>query len=305
MPEFPHVPGVEHRFVDAGGLRMHVAEAGSGEPLVMLHGWPQHWYEWRRQIPALAQHYRVICPDLRGLGWSDAPPRGYEKENLAQDVVNLLDALELEQVKLVGHDWGGWAGFLICLLHPERVERFLALNIPPPWGKLDLQSVRALWRFWYQWVIASPWLGGWILRNRPEFVSFLIRGTTANKNVWSDEELDAFVDRLREPERASATVQIYRTFVLREFPSLARGRYNSLRLRTPTLLVFGTRDFAASKAFLRGYEPFVDDFTLELVHDSGHFIADEKPELVTERALEFFGVPGPSPKPREAAPQRS
>src|SRR5687767_14115632 len=79
---FPEVQGVSHRFVDAGGLHMHVAEAGEGEPVVLLHGWPQHWYEWRRQIPALAQHYRVICPDLRGFGWTDAPASGYEKENL-------------------------------------------------------------------------------------------------------------------------------------------------------------------------------------------------------------------------------
>ena len=73
---FPEVEGVQHRFIEAGGLRMHVAEAGQGDPLVLLHGWPQHWYEWRHQIPVLSQHYRVICPDLRGLGWSDAPPRG-------------------------------------------------------------------------------------------------------------------------------------------------------------------------------------------------------------------------------------
>ena len=74
----PNVPGVQHSFVDAGGLRTHVAEAGEGEPLVMLHGWPQHWYVWRHVIPRLAETYRVICPDLRGLGWTEAPADGYE-----------------------------------------------------------------------------------------------------------------------------------------------------------------------------------------------------------------------------------
>jgi pimeloyl-ACP methyl ester carboxylesterase len=105
--DLPHVDGVEHRFLELPGLRVHVAEAGEGEPLVMLHGWPQHWYEWRHLIPSLAKRYRVICPDLRGLGWTDAPPSGYEKEELASDVLALLELLGLDRVKLVGHDWGG------------------------------------------------------------------------------------------------------------------------------------------------------------------------------------------------------
>jgi pimeloyl-ACP methyl ester carboxylesterase len=269
---------------------MHVAEAGEGEPLVMLHGWPQHWYEWRHQIPELSKHYRVICPDLRGFGWSDAPRTGYDKETLAEDVVRLLDELGLERVRLVGHDWGGWCGFLICLKHPERVERYLALNIPPPWGKLDLRTVRALWRFWYQYLIASPLLGYYIIRNLPGFVRFLLKGTASGEKVWSDDELAIFTEPLREPERARATVQLYRTFLLREFPKIPRGAYDSLRLTTPTLLLFGEKDFAISTDFLRGYEPFVDDFKLELVPDCGHFIAEQRPELVNQRALEFFGA---------------
>jgi pimeloyl-ACP methyl ester carboxylesterase len=286
---FPHVEGVSHRFVDAGGLRMHVAEAGEGDPLVMLHGWPQHWYEWRHQIPELAKRYRVICPDLRGFGWSDAPPAGYEKESLAADVVRLLDALGLERVRLAGHDWGGWTGFLVSMRHPERVERYLALNIPPPWGKLDLRTVANMWRFWYQALLASPGLGRWVVRNRPEFVRFLLKGSARGKEIWSEEELEAFSEPLREEARANATVQLYRTFLTRELPKLSRGAYESLRLTVPTLLLFGTDDFAISTALLRGYEPYADDMVLELVPDCGHFIAEERPQLVTERALDFFG----------------
>jgi pimeloyl-ACP methyl ester carboxylesterase len=286
---FPPLEGVEHRYVEARGHRFHVAEAGGGEPLVMLHGWPQHWYEWRHQIPALAKHYRVICPDLRGFGWSDAPPSGYDKETLAEDMVGVMDALGLDRVKLVGHDWGGWCGFLICMNHPDRIERFLALNIPPPWGKTDLRTFAAIWRFWYQGLLATP-LGRWVLENRPGFVGYIIRGTSPNNEAFSEEEVAAFTEPLREPARANATVQLYRTFLLREFPKIARGAYAGKRLATPTLLMFGTKDFAISPALLRGYEPFVEDFTLELVPDSGHFIAEEKPQLVTERALEFFGA---------------
>src|SRR5204863_13630 len=99
---------------------------------VLQHGWPQHWYAWRHVIPELARTRRVIAPDLRGMGWSEAPPGRYEKETFAGDLVALLDALELEQVDLVGHDWGAFAGFLACLHAPGRFRRFLALGITQP-----------------------------------------------------------------------------------------------------------------------------------------------------------------------------
>jgi pimeloyl-ACP methyl ester carboxylesterase len=95
---FPQVAGVEHRFLRAGGLRMHIAQAGQGRPIVMLHGWPQHWYLWRRLIPVLAPHARVLCLDLRGFGWSDVPSGGYDRETMAEDILALLDELGLDRV---------------------------------------------------------------------------------------------------------------------------------------------------------------------------------------------------------------
>src|SRR5262245_60995746 len=116
----PELPGVAHRFADLRGVRVHYAEAGSGDPLVLQHGWPQHWWAWREVIGPLAERYRVICPDLRGCGWSSAPARGYDKATLAEDLLALLDALGLERVRLIGHDWGAFAGYLACIRRPER-----------------------------------------------------------------------------------------------------------------------------------------------------------------------------------------
>jgi pimeloyl-ACP methyl ester carboxylesterase len=287
--DFPHVDGVEHHFVDleSRGLRMHVAEAGEGEPLVMLHGWPQHWYEWRGLIPSLAKRYRVICPDLRGLGWTDAPPRGYEKEELASDVLALLDALDLERVKLVGHDWGGWVGFLLCLREPRRFERYLALNILPPFVPPDPGGVLSLWRFWYPWTIAAPGLGAWAvrqtMRRNPVY-------RWIGADAWGDEEREIFLGQFREPERARASVQYYRTFQLREVGPILRGRYRAQRLRTPTRLLFGTGDRVMSTRSLEAAKRYADDLQIELVPGVGHFIADERPDLVLDRALSFFAA---------------
>jgi pimeloyl-ACP methyl ester carboxylesterase len=279
----PQLKGVEHRFVEVGGLRMHVAEAGEGEPVLMLHGWPQHWWEWRHVIPLLADRHRVICPDLRGFGWSDAPPDGYEKQRLADDVLGLLDELELERVQLVGHDWGGWIGFILCLREPERFESFLALNIPHPWQRFDLRRLVTGWRLLYQVVLASP-LGERLVR-RKDVIARALRAGAAHPEAWSEADIEAFAAPLREPERARATKLMYRTFLLREFAKTARTRD---RLHVTTRMLFGKRDVVIRESWLEGYEPYADDMTVEVVPDSGHFIADEKPELVAQRALELF-----------------
>src|SRR4051794_20735749 len=135
-PRMPAVPGVavDHRAVHLpDGTAFHVAEAGSGPPLVLLHGWPQHWWAWRKVLPALAGTHRVVCPDLRGLGWSDAPPGDYAKEAWAADVVALLDALGLERVDLAGHDWGGLVALLLALRAPGRGRTVAALSTVHPW----------------------------------------------------------------------------------------------------------------------------------------------------------------------------
>jgi pimeloyl-ACP methyl ester carboxylesterase len=291
--DLPAVPGVDHELVETARLRMHVARAGTdGPPLVLLHGWPQHWYAWRHVIPRFAERYRVICPDLRGLGWTEAPARGYEKEELARDVLALLDALGLDRVHLVGHDWGAHAGFLLCLDAPERVDRFVALNDIHPWLRPSPLDALHGWRLWYQVVLATPGLGAWLVRNRPGFVRRLIRLWSTN-DVWSDRDLDAFAEQLREPERARASAQYYRTFLLRELLPTFTGRYRDRRLRTPTLLLFGAEDGVIRPHQLRGYEPYADDMRVELIPGVGHFTPEEAPDLVVDRAIEHLGAGPP------------
>lgn len=282
----PNVPGVQHSFVDAGGLRMHVAEAGEGKPIVLLHGWPQHWYAWRHLIPRLAESHRVICPDLRGLGWSEATRDGYEKETFAADTLHLLDALGLERVRLVGHDWGGVAGFFLCLRAPERVERYVAMNTGHPWIEMQLRQVPQLYRLWYQALLASPILGRRAVR---PLVQAMYR-IAVNPDLVSRQEWGEFVDQFAEPERADATVQIYRTFLTREMPAISRGKYRDRRLTVPTLYLHGEHDPVVSPENFEPVKRQADDFELEIVPRAGHFVAEEQPAEVAERVLGFFGA---------------
>ena len=274
--DIPHVAGVEHEFVDAGGLRTHVATAGDGPPVVLLHGWPQHWYLWRDVIPLVAPHARVIAPDFRGFGWTDVPSDGYEKDQLMRDVLALLHELGVDRFSVAGHDWGGYVGFLLALEHPERVERFLALSIVPPWPSRDPKTALDAWRLAYIPVLSTPGLGR-------------VAGRAMARSGLPAEE-DAFVDRL-EGERGRATEQLYRTFLLRELPRLARGRYSAADLQVETELLFGSRDPVLTTRAVKEGAAQTDRLKLELVSDAGHFIVDERPELVTDRLLKLVGRP--------------
>ncbi|XP_010914485.1 epoxide hydrolase 1 isoform X1 [Elaeis guineensis] len=125
--------GISHRTVEVNGIRMHVAEKGEGPPVLLLHGFPELWYTWRHQIAGLAARgYRAIAPDLRGYGDTDAPPdvASYTVFHLVGDLVALLDTLALSQVFVVGHDWGAFVAWHLCMLRPDRVKALVNLSVP-------------------------------------------------------------------------------------------------------------------------------------------------------------------------------
>jgi pimeloyl-ACP methyl ester carboxylesterase len=282
----PELAGVAHRWVDVRGARLHVAELGEGPPVVLLHGWPQHWWCWRDVMPRLAPHARVLAVDLRGFGWSDATPSGYEKEQLAEDLIGVLDALGLERVQLVGHDWGGVVGFLACLRAPERFERFVALNTGHPWLRARPRLAASAWRFAYQWALAAPVLGRGAAASPLVLRTMLRAGTTRHAAVL--EAFDSYAEVLAEPARARATQLLYRTFVASEMPAWMRGRYRDRRLTVPLLWLHGRDDIVLRPELIESIAEHADDARLEYVSGVGHFIGEEAPELVADRVAGFF-----------------
>lgn len=285
----PELDGVTHRYVDLPSARLHVAEAGEGSPIVLLHGWPQHWAIWRGVVPDLARDHRLICPDLRGFGWSEAPRGNYEIAELAADIVALLDELGLDQVDLIGHDWGGYAGFLLCLEQPRRIRNYLALGIVHPWFEPPQPSPKALQRSAYQFLLATPLLGESVLRFAPGFVKLVLRRGAHPGMRWSEEDLASYADSFRSRDHALASSHVYRSFLTRELPRLRKGHYRSQRSPVPTRVLTGEADPVIRMDIMGGYEPYADDLSIEEIPGCGHFIAEEKPELVIERARSLFG----------------
>ena len=285
----PQVEGITHRDVHARGLRFHVAEGGPADapPLVLLHGWPQHWWMWRDLLPELIRERRVIAPDLRGLGWSDAPRRGYVKQELADDVIALLDALEIDRADLLAHDWGAFTGFLVCLTAPERIDRFIGCSIPHIWPPAERPSLRRLSQLWYQVVMATPGVGQGLMR-QGEFTRRVLQAAR-HHGSYTDYELAQFVDVLKQPEHALASAQYYRSFLLHELKPLASGGYHDRVLTTPTLLLWGRRDPILQGARDDEHRAFAPNLEIEWVEETGHFLPEERPALVVERARSFFG----------------
>lgn len=291
-PAPPEIAGATQRTVtidahDVGALNVHLQEAGEGPPVLLLHGWPQDALCWRYVMPLLADRYRVIAPDMRGFGASDAPGRGYNGETLGADAIALLDALEIERAHVVGHDWGGFATFAAGIAAPRRIASMVVLNTIPPWVKPGPRQALQLWRSSYAVLLAA--FGEQIVRSRPDVIARMLRADRVHEGI-SREDAEGYAARLQRPESARATVLLYRSYV-RSFRAVAvERRYANLRLTVPTRFLFGTQDMAVSHHLLEGVERHCDDLTVELVEDSGHFIQEEKPELVADRAAELFAL---------------
>lgn len=281
----PQVKGVRHSFVPVGDLNFHVAEAGEGEPLLLLHGWPQHWYAWRLVIPRLAERHRVLAMDLRGFGWTDIAWQGFEKENLADDVARLVEALELDRVTLVGHDWGAWIGYLLALRRPGLLERLVALSVPPPFARPRAALLARLPRLRYQLTLASP--AAIKLLSRPEYVSGTIKRWSRNRDNLGKDVRRLYARDLRASTRARATMLMYRTFLTRELGPVLAGRYRDQRLQVPTLVLHGDRSPTLPPVFFQGHERFAEQMRIEAIPGAGHFLPEESPDLVAERILDF------------------
>ena len=233
----------------------------------------------------------LLVPDLRGFGWTDAPGSGYDGDTFAADQIALLDALGLDRVKLVGHDWGGWTAFLLGLDHPDRIERMIVCNAPPPWVPASPRLLADGWRSWYAVVNALPGAGPRFARRT---IPNRILSSGHGRDPFSESERDLYLAQFAEPARAEAASQLYR-YYLRIFREGLRGAFRGRHLEVPTLLLFGADDLFVSRKLVEMARPNADDFTVEMVPGAGHFVVNEEPDLVVARARAFFRAEAPRP----------
>lgn len=282
---------LEHHYVQVNGIRMHYVRAGHGPKLVvLLHGFPECWYSWRHQIPALAEQYTVVAPDMRGYNETEKPRGGYDIRSLVQDIVELIGVLGFEKVLLVGHDWGGMVAWSLAIVRPDLLECLVVLNLPHP--TLFVQAFWGNWqqmkRSWYMAFFQLPWLPEAAIRsNNYAMLEQVMRGTASEKSHFSDEDMHFFQQALARPGALTAALNYYR--------ALSRGsggfyKGTGMRVLVPTVLIWGENDTALGKELTYGTERFVPDLRIQYVPNCGHFVHEEQPELVNGYLLDFFRV---------------
>jgi len=288
-PSLPELPGVEHRFESANGIRMHYAEAGDrdADPVVLLHGWPQHWWMWRDFIGPLAERFRVICPDIRGQGWSEGPGIGARREHyslhrLAGDLFDLLDQLGVERTRFAGADWGSAIGYRAYLERPERFEQAINIAAVHPWSGTGSPLLYV--RPWNLYAYAV--LGGRI--GEAVGVSEACLRWWRHAGAFTPVELATYTGRTRTPQGMGATRAFDRNILSREIAWFSR-HYRTLRLRVPVLHLNGADDPLTVGVPLN-FQRHADDMRLEIVPDCGHFLAEERPEKLLDRMLRFYST---------------
>ncbi len=284
---------VAHRYADLGDVRLHYVEAGEGPLVVLLHGFPQFWYMWRFQIPALTEAgFRVIAPDMRGYNLSDKPPKvsDYRVELLARDVEHLIRACGGETAAVVGHDWGAAVGWMAAMLYPERVGRLGILNLPHPHrfarGLLrPAQLLRSSYMFFFQ----APHLPEKAL-SASNFapLRYALRNEPVRPGTFFPEDVERYVEALARPGALTAALNYYRA-LFRRNPLESRRLLR--RIEAPVLVIWGEKDRLLRTELAEPDRYWVPDLQMERLPDAGHFVAEDRPEKVNALLLDFLRRP--------------
>lgn len=288
----PSSVDAESVVVETNGVSLHTVQAGpeDGPLVILLHGFPECWYGWHRQIGPLAKAgYRVVVPDQRGYNLSDKPAGvdSYHLAELAADIAGLIDACDRETASVAGHDWGGTVAWWLGMEYPDRLDRLCIVNVPHPtafeqtlrnsWS----QRLKSWYVLWFQLPIVpelTAQLGDWWLARRS-------MESTSRVGTFTKTDMDRYRTAWSEPGAYTAMLNWYRAVVR------YRPRPYSDEVSTPTLILWGTDDEFLDPAMAHDSLGYCDVGELQLVEDASHWILHEEPALAVEALLEFFPEP--------------
>lgn len=282
------IPGFEHGKATVAGDQVHYLTGGAGEPVVLLHGWPQHSLQWHAVAPRLAERYRVIAPDLPGCGGSSIPGSGYDKRTLAGTVLGLLDTLDLGPVRLVGYDHGAGVAYQMACQRPDAVRQLAVVEyVLPGCGYERALVPTPEWHTGSNWQLALftvPDVAEFAFRGRErELLSWFFWHGSCDPSAVSPEHLDEYVRNVSRPGALRAGIELYAA-VWRDLEDnrVALGT----KLTMPVLAVGGRHNLGEMAA--KALAPAAEDVTGAVIEGAGHWVSDENPLDLSTTLLDFF-----------------
>jgi pimeloyl-ACP methyl ester carboxylesterase len=284
--------GITHTTIVTNGIKLHVVQAGpeDGQPVILLHGFPEIWYCWRHQIGYLAERgFRVIVPDQRGYNLSDKPAGvpAYNLDELAADVIGLIDSTGHERAYLVGHDWGGAVAWWVANKYPQRLKKLVNLNIPH--HAVIRRALNTSWaqrrKSWYMLTMQIPWLPEQMTaRGDYRALAQALLGSST-PGAFTEADLEKYREAWSQPGAVSGMLNWYRA--LFRFPP---GRLDSPRITVPTLLIWGRHDVALGVEMAQPSIDLCDDGRLVLLDEASHWVQNDEPDRVNALIGEFFEI---------------
>lgn len=279
----------EHHFADLGEVRLHYVTEGAGEPVLLLHGWPQTWFMWRDVMPLLAPHHALIAPDMRGLGDSSRPATGYDKMTVARDLAELMEHLGHERFRVVAHDWGGPVAFALAAQFPERVRAMAIFDAPVPGDGGPIEH-HARWHFGFH---AQPELPELLTAGREDaYLRFFYRLAGARPDAISEAAQAEYVRAYSQSGAMTAGFNYYRA-VPQDMADTAAFREAGRWLEMPILVYGGdpaTRGRGSTA--VESWQRVGKRVSGGVAANCGHWIPEERPQFVADEVLGFFAANG-------------
>lgn len=269
--------GLKHHRVAACGIVLHVVEAGAGPLLVLVSGWPQTWYSWRKVMPRLAQHFRVLAVDLPGLGESGFPAQGYDTGSISLHLDPVLDAFGARDCTLVTHDIGAWVGYAYAARRPERVKRLALMDAALPGLAapeaycLSPETAMRVWHFYFNYLPDLPEL--LVIGREREFLTWSFRSKSFDfDSAFDPASLDVYVEAYAAPGRWAGGLGYYRAI----FESMEQNRVTaSTPLTMPVLAVGGASSLG--EAMTKSVSQGAKHVQGAVINDCGHYLPEERP----------------------------
>lgn len=283
-------PEIEHEHFSVNGIRMHAAACGSGNPVILLHGFPEFWHCWRLLMPRLAGRYRVVAPDLRGCGETEITRSGYDLDTLAADVAGLIDR-EGGKALVVGHDWGGVIGWHAATLYPGKFTGYVAVAGPHPARYLELliTNPRQFLMGTYTLFFQLPGLPERVLSaGRGAILARTMRSSARRPGAFTPLVMEPYREMWSNPARIGAGLNYYR--MIGRGPFRVRRFYRDHKASCPVRLVWGDSERFLSLAQTRGLERWCESPPqVSVIRDCGHWVAEEAPDDLYRIVTEFAG----------------